>query len=512
VRIHILKLLLLCIHSYSAAKEPISLNILPRNDNEHPLRTTVRWTNPEKRWVLEHSYDLRSWRHVDASGYRAEDNEIFLWTNEHPDTTSFYRARKIGQHSLYVVGDSISTRSTWPLNLSQASQRKVFSQAVGGTRSPSMVARALGVELAHIGKPHAIDGRLHVDLHWRRHIADRSQSVRYRSLWPEYVKTVSEPESIEVYVDGVFNGCASRKTRFFSTDYASYPSRIFSAGHGLSDGDQVVFLSGDPAYPQDLEVSSGKESWAFSSSNLPPAVVEKRVYFVTSATADSFEIKELSSDTVSLKLGGNASPNAHIECGWTTRVPIRSTESIITWRARTRYDDWIWLLEVSANDIPGHDAGTYTIPNIDKLIGQMREIDPRYLIITPPIGSQPHRGPGTFNWTNYHHSYLPLVHQRYGDRVVDTQSLMNPQRTAEELSFLNNPEVPELLWIAGTPTNNDTWKSSREPFDGANQQWVGPGFTPLQFRTSFADSIHLGKLGNQLISEKINSIINEKGW
>lgn len=271
-------------------------------------------------------------------------------------------------------------------------------------------------------------------------------------------------------------------------------------------------MGNDPSYPTDLEVTDTNAEWSFSSPNLPPALTERRVYFVANAQADSFEIKEFTTDSDTLDHGGDAAPGARIECGWTARLPLASADSTITWKPRTKYDDWIWLLEVSANDIPGHDPATYTIPNIDRLIGQMIEIKPRYLIVTPPISSSPERGVGSVNWRNYHELYIPLVHERYGDRVLDTQRLMSPLRTAEELSFLNDPDKPQLLWISGTPTNKDTWQASPEPFDGASQQWVGPGFTPLQFRTTFVDSIHLGTLSHALLATEINRILELQGW
>jgi hypothetical protein len=375
-----------------------------------------------------------------------------------------------------------------------------------------MVSRAQGVEMAYMSDPQMESDQLVVDMRWHRYNEWRITQESYRGLWSEYSKAVAEPESIEVYVDGAFTGSATRHMKVFSTDHSTNPKRITCVDHGLSDGDRVVFVGGDPNYPDALSVTNGTAGWRYSSPNLPPRIVDRRVYFVANTQDDSFEVRDFVSDTVTLDLGGDAAAAARIECGWKARVTVASANSDITWKARTKYDDWIWLLEVSANDIPGHPAVTYTLPNIDRLIAQMREINPRYLIITPPIGSQPHRGLGTFNWTNYHHSYLPLVHEKYGDRVLDTQALMNPLRTEKEFSFLDDPATPQLLWIAGNPVLTDTWQASTAPFEGASQQWVGPGFTPLQFRARFNDSIHLGTLGNQLIGERVSEILVEKGW
>lgn len=489
-----------------------SLKILTPDGEGEVYRPVIRWWSPENRWILEQSGDLRSWRHVDATSYESEGIEVFSWKDEISAPNSFYRLRQIGQPHIYVIGDSISTRSVWPMNLAELFGRRVFTQAVGGTQSPSMVSRARGIEMASITNPQTKDGRLVVDLRWHRYNEWRMTQLSYRHAWAEISKTVAEPESVEIHVDGVFAGFATSHLKAFSTQYATEPKRITCDQHGLADGDRVVFIGGDPDYPDELSVTDGNAYWRYSSPNLPPAITERRVYFVANSQADSIEIREFATDADTLDLGGDASPGARIECGWTARVSVASAASKLTWKSRTRYDDWIWLLEVSANDIPGNPAATYTIPNIDRLIAQMREIHPRYLIVTPPIGSQPDRGPGTLNWTNYHHSYLPLVHERYGDRVLDTLALMNPLRTEKELSFLLDSATPQLLWIAGDPTHPETWQASSAPFPDASLQWVGPGFTPLQFRARLNDSIHLGTLGNQLIGRRVNEILIEKGW
>lgn len=151
----------------------------------------ISWNNPENRWVLEHSPDMRLWRHVDAAGYADEGGQNFSWKDESRASNAFYRLRRIGQPHLYVVGDSISTRTIWPRSLAQLSGRKVFTQAVGGTRSPSMVSRARGVELATTSDPILEDGQLMVKLRWHRYLGDRTHNPEYRTGWAAYSKAVS---------------------------------------------------------------------------------------------------------------------------------------------------------------------------------------------------------------------------------------------------------------------------------------------------------------------------------
>ena len=91
-------------------------------------------------------------------------------------------------------------------------------------------------------------------------------------------------------------------------------------------------------------------------------------------------------------------------------------------------------------------------------------------------------------------------------------AVLGVKRTQTELNFLTNPETPELLWISGDPLDENTWVASAEFFSEATQMWVGSGYVPLQFRSSFSDGIHLNALANQVLAETILALLNEKGW
>ncbi|MEI6070593.1 MAG: hypothetical protein WCS31_02285 [Verrucomicrobiae bacterium] len=410
--------------------------------------------------------------------------------------------------SLYVVGDSISTPGAWPSPLAQITGRHTFSQAIGGTTSPSMVARARGAELIAPLKPPTEPGTIH--MRWSRPVADRTQDNKYRAQWAYYAKAVSEPASIEVSQNGRVLGQAKKSLKAFTTDYARNPKAIMCPGHGLKDGDRVVFISNDPGYPLDLSVLDAAARWNFSGPNLPKAIVERRVYFVAGATPDSFELKELQGDAGTMDIGGDAAGSPEIECGWDFDVGYAGGPWDVTWRARTKYDGSIWLLEVSANDIPGSSVTAVTIPNTALLLAQMTS--PHYILVCPPSGSFKERGPGTFNWTNYYDTYMPWVRKNHPANHVDTMAVLDAGRTATELGLLRDPKVPEHLWIAGKPGDESTWQAFREPAEGAHETWVGPGYVPLQFRTSFEDNIHLGSAGNKLLAATVAALIAEKGW
>ena len=477
-----------------------------------PGHVVMDWSDPTAHWVLQRSQDLRGWCHVDAARYARVEPDRFSFADDLSAEREYFRLHKVGQDRFCVVGDSISTRKKWPHNLALLTGRTVYSQAVGGSHSPQMVAQAQGVELAYpIPGVHKISpGRIQV--RWHRHMALLTRYENYRTQWAECAKSVSEPETLEIYMGTRFLGLAQRVLKPFTTEYASDPRRIVCRQHGLQDGDRVVFMSTDPNWPVNLSVLSAEALWSFSSPNLPAAVVERRVYFVAHAEADSFEIKEFSSDTETLDLGGNAQGENYAECGWYGQIDYPGGTWNLKWHSRTEYDDWIWLIEASANDFAGSSAVTVTIPNTETLLDQSTEIQPRFVLVCPPIASGPPLYPGSYGWTNYYNTYMPWVRSAYPDNHIDTMALLGSMRTPKELGFLQDPAVPELLWIRGDPRYEDTWEASADPLDGGYQMWVGPGYTPLQFRAGFYDGIHLGAAGNQALASAVAAFVAAKGW
>jgi hypothetical protein len=492
-----------------------SLRITCRN--AMPPKVDVEWLDDTLKWTLETSRNLQDWAHIDVAAYTNSAQWAYKVTEDRR-STDFYRLRKVGSSNIYVVGDSISTPGAWPCKLAVLTGgRHTFSQAIGGTTSPSMVNRARGVELSYPTTTPVTPGIIHMK--WRRHIADRTQDTAlYRSQWAYYAKAVSEPTSIEVYQHGRYIGSAQRSLKNFTTDYASSTKAITCPGHGLAAGDRVTFISNDPAYPSNLDVTNSAAVWNFTSSNLPSAIIERRVYFATNVTANTFEVRELSGDAATLNLGSNATGTPAVECGWSYDVNYTGGTWNVTWTARTKYDDWIWLLEVSANDMPSPNAVTnMTIPNNLLLLKQMIEVNPRFLIVCPTSGSFTNRGPGSVNWVNFYDIYMPWVRTNYPDNHIDTMAIFDALRTDKEKGFLLNPAVPEKLWIptnasGGRPGDQATWVVYRTATAGTRETWIGPGYIPLQLRTSFDDDIHPGNTGNQVIANAVAAKIIAKGW
>lgn len=472
----------------------------------------VDWTDSTQNWTLETSRNLQDWAHLDVAKYTIPQAGAFRVT-EDSRSSDFYRLRQVGSPNLYVIGDSISTPGAWPKNLAPLAGRHTFSQAIGGTTSPSMVARMRGVELSYPLTNPVTAGTIRMK--WRRHIADRTNDPARRVEWAYYAKAVSEPTGIEVYQHGRYIGSAKRSVLNFSTNFASNPKTITCPGHGLAAGDRVTFISNDPAYPDNLDVTDSASAWNFTSANLPSTLIERRVYFAANVTTDTFEVKEFTSDAATLNLGSNATGTPSIECGWSYDVDFAGGTWDVTWTARTKYDDWIWLLEVSANDMPTTNAVTnLTIPNNLLLLQQMIEINPRFLIVCPTSGSFLGREPGSVNWNNYYNTYMPWVKTNYPDNYIDTMALFDAQRTAKEKSFLTDPAVPEKLWIEGQPTNEATWVASRVYTATGHETWVGPGYIPLKYRTgtTFSDDIHPNVYGNIVIANAVAAKITAKGW
>lgn len=480
--------------------------------NRETGRAELTWEDANNRFLLERSPDLSSWAQMHPSLYVTSAPSLFHFSQP-AGNQGYYRLRPAGQNRIYVIGNSISTRTTWPDDLEWLSGKHVFSQAIGGTTSDTMVHRAAGVEFFYPQKGrHAINPGP-VKIKWKRHNARRMTLNDYRNVWADYAKTVSEPYTIEVFNNGEWLGCARRMTAQVTTDYAHDAKKLYWPGHPLTNGSEVVFFTDDPAYPSDLSVTDGTNGWRFSSPWLPGSIVERRVYYVANAGPDDFEIKEQSKSASTMDLGGNASGPVFIEYGWEFDWTYPGGDWNLTWKPRTKYDDWIWLLEVSANDFPSQNAITFTVTNTLTLLSQMTPVQQRFIIICPPSGHKSDRGPGSFNWTNYYDSYMPYIKTHFPSNHLDTMALLDAGRTATELGFLDDPAVPELLWIGGNPTNEATWQAYKTQTGTAtNQMWVGPGYIPLQYRAAFYDVIHLNGSGNALLAGEINRMLTEKGW
>lgn len=471
----------------------------------------IEWLDSTKSYALQHSYNLRDWGYIDTQNY-SNSLVSFSYYNDTFVQSEFFRLEKIGQRRFVVVGDSISTPYKWPRNLETITGVHTFSQAIGGTTSPSMVLRAQGVELAYPIQGTDVIEPGKIELRWHRHIASRTHTESYRSWWAYYSKAVSEPDTLEIYQGTLFCGNATRVLKSFTTDYINYPTRISCKDHGLQNGDQVVFVSTDPLWPSDLSVTDSDSLWSFSSSTLPESIIERRVYFVNNAQSNYFEIKELQSDSSSLDIASDSVADNKIECGWFGEINYSGGDWDLQWRSRTKYDDWIWLLDVSANDIPRYDVNSVTIPNTEAILSRLIEINSKFIIVCPPSGCNPDKGSGSFNWTNYYDNYMPWVIANYPTNHLDTMALFDGMRTTKELSFLQDPEVPELLWLKGSPTDENTWVASTSTLEDASQKWVGSGYTPLQFRASFSDGIHLNATGNNALATALSELINQKGW
>jgi lysophospholipase L1-like esterase len=476
-----------------------------------PPQVDVAWADPTMKWTLETSRDLRDWAHVDVASYTVPQPNTFQVTQD-TRSADFYRLSKVGSPRLYVIGDSISTRDAWPAYLETYTGKHTFTQAIQGATSPTMLNRTRGVELTYPLTTPVTPGIIHMK--WHRHLVTRSHDVNFKTDWAYFVKAVSEPTRIEVSQNGRLIGCAKRILKSFTTNYAANPKTITCPGHGLAEGDRVTFIGNDPAYPGDLAVSDSLTTWRFSSSNLPGAVVERRVYFAANVTADSFELNELAGDAATLNLGSNATGSPSIECGWAFDVDYTGGTWDVTWSARTKYDDQIWLLEVSANDIVSYSMKTVTIPNILLLLQQMTEVNPRYILVCPPFWSSPDCGPGTTKWNNYYVDYLPWVKANCPANYIDTMAVLEANRTAKEKSLLLSPTVPEKVWLVetGTPDNETSWQVFRVATAGAHETWIGPGFTPLQYRSRFIDDIHLNPAGQQVLATAVSALITAKGW
>lgn len=415
---------------------------------------------------------------------------------------------------VYIFGDSLSTPQTWPAQFQKLTGIPTFSQAIGGSQSPSQLKRAQGVELMN---PETVKNLKEGSqaLRWHRHQADRTDDIGRKRHWPYYGAQVATPTKIEVFVDGKKVGEATRILRDFHTDYERSKTQIFCKQHGLQEGSRVTFYSRDPLSPNsDLDLTSADTPyrWFYTSPDLPKGLVERKVYHVLSATEDAFEVKQLTSDTEPLDVGSDLSGSAYFEAGWTFDLTITNSQSSVTWKSRTVYDNWIFVIASSANDWGKTDASKVTIPNTLEMAARNTSRKNRVMVLCPCFGSYSHWSPDSVQYANYYEVYMPAMKKHFGGRLIDIMAILDDERSEEEIVFLKNPEVPELKWISGDPSDASTWKVTDDKHEGGSHQWVGPGYLPLQYRNSLSDGIHWNGKAGALIAEKVRDKIQAKGW
>jgi len=393
----------------------------------------------------------------------------------------------------------------------------VFSSAEGGSTSPSQIDRTRGVVLAYpIQGRHTIaKGPLTIRLKRANSPRLRNTTPLYRGQWRHMVKTVSEPRAVEVFNHGHFIGFARRMRNQVATDYSKDRRKLFWPGHPIRDGDEVVIFSENhPDEPRNITVANWPEVRNWQSPWVPPGITEKRVYWAAHVTPDAFELKVLPNDDTTVDLGGDASGPIHVEYGWHLDWDYTGGDWDITFASRTRFDGWILLTHCSANDIPGPRTPTLkvTIPNTLAHIETLKSHPKRFLVVMPATGTYPDRGPGSYAYNNYWKDYRPYILKAFPDDHIDTMMLLEPHRLPEEIALLTTPDAPRRVHMRGTPTDPATWEAFDTDQGDTTELWIGPRFTPLQFRPSFKDRIHFNAAANELLARAIVTRMREKGW
>lgn len=247
---------------------------------------------------------------------------------------------------------------------------------------------------------------------------------------------------------------------------------------------------------------------------MPPGVTEKRIYWAANVSEDGFELKELPNDAETIDLGGDASGPIHVELGWYLDWDYPGGDWDITFASRTRFDDWILVTHCSANDIPEArlPAMDVTIPNTLAHIATQKSRPPEFLVVMPATGTYPGRGPGSYAYTNYWDVYRPYIQNTFPDRHIDTMALLEPHRLAQEIDLLESPDTPRLVHLRGTTTDPATWEAFDTDQGDTIETWIGPGFTPIQFRRQMRDRIHFNAAANELIARAILGWLRNNGW
>lgn len=423
-----------------------------------------------------------------------------------------------------VVGDSMAVN--WPTDLAALyDDREVFNWAIGGTTSLKQIRQFNGV---YIDYPQNDDVEPDdwtpdddsitagtVTIRINRNGAHRTYASSgdrtYEAQWPAYVAKVSNPSRVFVLNNGERIGEATHNTFEVTTDYGTDINRIYAPAHGLSDGDLVAF-------------------WMDSATGtLPSGLVERKVYEVTAATADDFELIAVVQEATPVDIGSDASGTMICESGWTLDWEYAGGDWDLSLSVVHDYSARIILCQTTTNDVDrGDPAGdyhrwpTHTLPAIEYLRSQQRSYPKRIVYVTPTLSHEP--GFGSEGDPNYEWINGTVRVWADAQAAADANFIyVDPYRlavseavyTAEELALLDDPEVPQALHIRGDPHTPASWEAFATDQGDTFHRMVGPGYMPLHFRsgTTFSDSGHWDDDdGAEWLAQQVFNAIESAGW
>lgn len=416
-------------------------------------------------------------------------------------------------------------------------ERNVQTSAIGGSSSWEQVRNFDGVYIAYPqGSEYTVsnwtpnDDQISpgtVTIRIQRAVARRtfgtSGDRTYEAQWPEYAQKVNNPTKVRVTNNGRVIGSAIHNTIEVTTDYATDINRIYATAHGLGDEDIVHFWIDDPDRPQ-----RDAENTVWQSPHRPSAMVEYKAYEVVNAEADSFELLEIAADQQAgtiFDLGSDATGTLICETGWTLDWEYTGGDWELELWAEHENSDRLFIIQGTSNDVDvgaeGNDYyrwDTHTVPAYEYMIARVATYPKRVIFITPAFTTREGGFPDGENYEWINDDVRPWAAAKAaaesGFEYWDMYQVMtdDDQHLPEELALLADPEVAETLHIRGDVTDESTWEAFATDQGDTVEAMVGPGWLPMQYRSSFADGTHLSEAGADYVAGEISDLIDALGW
>ena len=369
---------------------------------------------------------------------------------------AFFRMRAgatvppVAGRDIVCWGDSL-TEGLYPgmLGAMFSDGRQVINCGNGSEKSYEICARVRSQQLVFPSSPTNVSPGTILPLRTKRCVPPRTLLEGSRRYWAVDSQRIAETESVEFFVNSQLIGRSDTPVQVdVLTDYAHYPTRLFSVLHPFQEGEEIHFrFTGAPF----------------------TCLTNERVYYVVNPMSDWFEIAEFA-DGEPLDLGGDAAGTVTAIGGFEMPWQCPGGEVVVDIRTHTEWDDHVAIIWAGANNV----TQTNTIKaSINEMVAHLKPLERRFLVLTIlnnakyPIGTVAHTCAVAVNqW----------IMETYPSNAVDIRS---------HLMAHYDPDNPQDLIDV--------------------QQDVMP--TSLR-----VDSIHLNSRGNQLVAERLYAEIVARGW
>tara|TARA_R110000765_G_scaffold7963_4_gene26101 strand:+ start:105867 stop:109295 length:3429 start_codon:yes stop_codon:yes gene_type:complete len=410
--------------------------------------------------------------------------------------------------NITAYGDSLSTNSLYPADLRIELDTSVLANAVGGTQSQDILARANLDELAYpIAGTDTITAGT-IPLRSMRYQTGRlaSSAYSYNNL-DEYSRTSGpQPTRVEFFNNGVKIAEATESVNLDVTiDYATSTTNInCGIGSEPSVGDAVYFQTRDTSLAPYLQYNAMPKPVDTSSDNTGGAgLVLWRVYTVRSVGSGSFTVEFNDGDGVDVNLGSDPSGLIMATFGYQADWEYAGGAWDITISVDSPQDANISIIWMGTNNFTN-----LTVSQLAQVQSDIQSIIARlttskFLVVPAMTGAYADRTPTTKAVTD-NNDLQAWLNSEYPNNVCDIKSVLYGVRAQSEIDLMTDPAVDELLNIGGT--------QNAPVIGGGTLQWIGPNYLPLQHRADLIHPDYDRAATRAIITDTFVNFITAKGW